>query len=103
MPSVVAVGSLNATTMFLPCSSAVISVARIGRFRAGGRISPITPQPDSGRNRKAMPAALKNVPAEILVLDNFRELASNIGGVYFYVLLLQIRAFEGNLFEQFLH
>src|SRR4029077_9844273 len=89
----------------LPCSSTVISVACMGRFSVGGITSPTTAHPCSN-NASTMPAAaatLENVPAEVLVFDNIRELAANIGGVHFYGFLLQIRTFERNLFEQLLH
>src|SRR2546426_2621026 len=44
---------------------------------------------------------LQNVAAQILVLDDIRELLGNVGGVHFYVLLLQVGRFERNFIENF--
>src|SRR6267142_397491 len=44
---------------------------------------------------------LQNVAAQILVLDDIRELLGNVGGVHLYVLFLQVGRFERNFVENF--
>ncbi len=46
---------------------------------------------------------LKNVSAEILVLDDIRQPVADVGGVNLYVLLLEIGPFEGDFVQQFFH
>src|SRR6266851_5691477 len=42
---------------------------------------------------------LQNLAAQILVLDDIRELLGNVGGVHLYVLFLQVGRFERNFVE----
>jgi hypothetical protein len=42
----------------------------------------------------------KNVAAEVLILDDGCELFADVDGVHFDVFLLEVRAVEGDVFEQ---
>jgi len=44
---------------------------------------------------------LQNVAAQVLVLDDVRELFGNVSGIDLHVLFLQVWRFEGNLVEHF--
>ena len=46
---------------------------------------------------------LEDVAAQVLVLYDVGELGADVVGIYFYRFFLQVRAFEGDLFEQLLH
>src|SRR5713226_2212941 len=43
----------------------------------------------------------ENVAAQVLVLDDVRELLGNVSAVNLHVLFLQVRRFEGNFIEYF--
>src|SRR5580698_10320615 len=47
--------------------------------------------------------ALKDVPAQVLVLDDVRELFAHKCAIHAHVFLLQVRALKGDFLEQTLH
>src|ERR1700737_1932738 len=121
-PVIVLAGKVNVSWTPSPPWRAVRSVTGVGTGGEGGVGSPGAPQPakskeakmetrneDSGKTMRLGGArvslihfefrSLKNVAAQILVLDDFRELLGHVGGIDLHIFLFQVGSLKGELVE----